>query len=122
MYELAIHYNLGQVQIKDISEAQSIPQHYLEQLLVLLKKAGFIQSYRGKQGGYALAHSPGQLKVIDILTCLEGELNFTRDNTKDTLDFFWKNIEREIKKMLDNTLEELILQKKRFDKRLDFII
>jgi Rrf2 family cysteine metabolism transcriptional repressor len=52
MLELTKHYHIGSIQIKDIAEAQKIPQHYLEQLLVTLRKAGLVKSFRGTNGGY----------------------------------------------------------------------
>ena len=54
LLDLAAHRSRPSVQIRDIAERHSIPQHYLEQILVALKKAGYVTSFRGAQGGYAL--------------------------------------------------------------------
>ena len=62
------------MQIHEIADTHDIPQHYLEQILVTLKKAGLVDSHRGAQGGYALARRPGRIAVLDILGVLEGPL------------------------------------------------
>ena len=121
--ELALNFNIGQTQIKDIAEAQGIPQHYLEQLLLVLKKAGFVKSFRGVQGGYALAQSPSHIYVLDIINCLEGELGIVGDWGKsDNLYFFWNRIEVEIRNLFNLTVEKLILEKQAYDKRLSYNI
>ncbi len=74
MFELARKYGGGPVSVKDISEAQSIPEAYLEQLFMGLKKAGLITASRGAQGGYTLAAEPAAISVGAILRTLEGPL------------------------------------------------
>ncbi|HEX9418742.1 MAG TPA: Rrf2 family transcriptional regulator, partial [Methylomirabilota bacterium] len=49
--------------IQDIAKRQSIPQRYLEQVLLGLKRAGFLHSRRGSAGGYRLAKPPAQITV-----------------------------------------------------------
>ena len=51
LVELAHRYGDGQVQSAAIATAQSIPEPYLDQLLTSLRRAGFIRSVRGPQGG-----------------------------------------------------------------------
>lgn len=74
MFELARRYGGGPVSVKDISESQHIPEAYLEQLFMGLKKAGHITAARGAQGGYSLAAEPSMLSVGAILRTLEGPL------------------------------------------------
>lgn len=74
MFELALRYGGGPVSIKEISESQQIPEAYLEQLFMPLKKAGLVTSSRGAQGGYALADDPSRVTVGAILRTLEGPL------------------------------------------------
>jgi len=111
MSELGIKFNAGPVQIREIATVHNIPQHYLEQLLVILKKAGLVESYRGAQGGYALARSPSQIQVPDILTALDGKLQVIPEQKRDnSLSFFWQGLQKSILRQMDITLEELILQ------------
>ncbi len=74
MFELALRHGGGPASIKDISEAQSIPEAYLEQLFIPLKKAGLIVSVRGAQGGYTLAKSPADISIGAVIRTLEGSL------------------------------------------------
>jgi len=60
--------------IKTLSERQGISENYLEQIIAILKKAGFVGSARGAQGGYALLKPPGAITVGDVLRSLEGSL------------------------------------------------
>lgn len=114
--ELAMNYNNGPMQIRDIAEAHSIPRHYLEQLLVILKKAGIVESYRGPHGGYALAKDPKHIKVVDVMSNLEGKLEVVPEQKKNgMLNFFWSRLEREIGEELDMSVEEIILEKQALD-------
>ena len=61
LVELAHHYGEGQVQSAAIAARQSIPEPYLDQLLTTLRRAGFIRSVRGPQGGHALIRDPHDL-------------------------------------------------------------
>jgi Rrf2 family transcriptional regulator, cysteine metabolism repressor len=74
MVELALRYGEGPASIKDISESQQIPEAYLEQLFMPLKKAGLIVASRGAQGGYALSGEPASISVGSVLRTLEGQI------------------------------------------------
>ncbi len=76
MVDLAVHCkgNLC-VSLKSIAERQGISEAYLEQLMAVLKKNGFVKSIRGAQGGYILAKDLEEISVGDILRALEGPLN-----------------------------------------------
>ena len=58
--------------IQDIARRQGIPQRYLEQVLLALKRAGFLHSRRGSAGGYRLAKPPDQVTVGALLRAIEG--------------------------------------------------
>jgi len=59
--------------IQDIARRQSIPQRYLEQVLLGLKRTGFLHSRRGSAGGYRLAKPPDQITVGALLRAVEGQ-------------------------------------------------
>ena len=75
MFELALRYGGRPASIKDISESQQIPEAYLEQLFMPLKKAGLIQAARGAQGGYTLAKAPVEISVGSVIRTLEGPIS-----------------------------------------------
>ncbi len=74
MFELGLRYGEGPVSIKDISESQQIPEAYLEQLFIPLKKAGLIVAARGAQGGYSLNSEPKDISVGQLIRTLEGPI------------------------------------------------
>ena len=74
LVELAHRYGEGQVQSATIAGAQSIPEPYLDQLLTTLRRAGFIRSVRGPQGGHALIRDPQELPLSEVIAALEGSL------------------------------------------------
>ena len=59
MLDLALHEQSGYVPIKVIAERQDISDKYLEQIISILARAGFVKSVRGAGGGYKLAKTPG---------------------------------------------------------------
>jgi len=70
--ELAGNQDKGPMQIKTIAHRQEISVKYLEQLMAILKSAGFVRSVRGAKGGYILAKPANQIKLSDVFTVLEG--------------------------------------------------
>jgi len=60
--------------IGEVAEKTRVPLHYLEHILLQLKKHGYVQSKRGVQGGYALRLTPGQIRIGEVIRNLEGPL------------------------------------------------
>ena len=123
LMELGLHHNKGSMQIREIATRHNIPQHYLEQILVILKKAGYVESFRGARGGYALAHDPDSIKVSEVLSLLEGRLQVVADNKRDgVLGFFWDELERGLQVALDRTLGDLLRSKADRDQKTNYVI
>ena len=74
MLDLAVHNTGELVKIKDISARENISEKYLEQIISSLKKAGYVKSLRGAQGGYMLAREPETYTVGTILRLTEGSM------------------------------------------------
>ncbi|NWO20970.1 Rrf2 family transcriptional regulator [Oribacterium sp. oral taxon 102] len=75
MIDIAAHEHDGSpISIKDISERQGLSVKYLEQIISLMVKGGFLRSVRGAKGGYLLTRSADILSVGDILDAAEGTL------------------------------------------------
>ncbi len=73
MMDLAGH--LGEVsRLKDIALRQAISEKYMEQIIAVLNKAGYVRSTRGAQGGYQLSRMPQEYTVGMILRLTEGSL------------------------------------------------
>src|SRR5919108_1950099 len=60
--------------IQEIARRETIPKKFLEQVLLALKRAGIVQSSRGKAGGYALRGAPAGITLGDIVRALDGPL------------------------------------------------
>src|SRR5690606_38093418 len=60
------------IQIPDISEQQRIPKKFLEQILLELKRAGLVDSRRGKQGGYLLHRPATEITYGEVLRLIDG--------------------------------------------------
>ncbi len=74
MLDLAT-YNTGEpISIKDIAGRQEISEKYLEQIISILNRAGFVRSVRGAQGGYLLTRDPKDYTVGMIFRLTEGDL------------------------------------------------
>jgi Rrf2 family transcriptional regulator, cysteine metabolism repressor len=72
--DLAQHYGQGPVQCSDIARRQDIPEYYLDQLLISMRKAGLVRSVRGPQGGHALTKPPAQIMMGEVIQALDGSL------------------------------------------------
>jgi len=74
MLELSLRYGEGPVHIRDISHSQDIPERFLEQILLSLKRNGYLRSKKGPNGGYYLAKPPSEINVAEVIRVLEGPL------------------------------------------------
>jgi Rrf2 family protein len=71
--DLAMHQRAELIPIQDIAARQAIPQRYLEQVLLALKRSGLLTSRRGSSGGYHLSRPPEEITVGAVLRAVEGE-------------------------------------------------
>lgn len=78
LMSLARSSTQGPVQIAEIAKDQGISVKYLEQIALTLKKAGIIETVRGRGGGHRLAKSPQEITLDEIIGVLEGGRQFVR--------------------------------------------
>jgi Rrf2 family protein len=74
MLELALRFADGPQHIRDISAAQDIPERFLEQILLQLKRAGYLRSRKGPRGGYRLSRPPDKISVAEVIRAMDGPL------------------------------------------------
>ncbi|MTI66459.1 MAG: Rrf2 family transcriptional regulator [Firmicutes bacterium] len=119
MFELALHSGEGPIPLKDIAESQNISEHYLEQLVATLRRAGYVNSVRGAQGGYLLSKEPKNITVGDVIRCLEGQIAPAECVMKDAADCnresycvtqtVWRKIRDSVNEVIDNTtLQDMV--------------
>ena len=113
MLDLALHNTGEPVRIKDVATRQNISDKYLEQVVSILNKAGYVRSIRGPQGGYVLTRNPEDYTMGQILRLTEGDMvpvacladdvnQCDRADSCVTLHF-WKKSDDAISSVIDNT-------------------
>jgi Rrf2 family protein len=123
--DLAIHHDTGVVTIHDLADHIDAPVKFLEQVLLELKKGGFVQSKRGKVGGYLLARPPKDITVGDVVRFIDGPLepiSCVHDGYSNCGDLYrcafrgiWRNVYTAISEIVDNvTFEDLASKKNAF--------
>ncbi|MBI1289751.1 Rrf2 family transcriptional regulator [bacterium] len=74
MLHLARHHRRGPRLISEIAEAEALPKKFLELILLELKNAGYLDSKKGRGGGYVLAMDPEKIPVGGIVRTIDGPL------------------------------------------------
>ena len=133
MLDLALH-NTGEcIKVKEIAERQSVSEKYLEQIVGVLNRAGYLVSVRGAQGGYRLARDPKEHTVGMILRLTEGSLApvacldtgavvCERADTCETLEV-WKDLYDAINQVVDGvTIADLVERRQQHLENLDYSI
>ncbi|SFG60265.1 transcriptional regulator, BadM/Rrf2 family [Lachnospiraceae bacterium C7] len=119
MIDLAVHNNGKPICLKDVAKRQEISDKYLEQIISMLNKGGFVKSVRGAQGGYLLNVNPEKCTVGMILRLTEGSLAPVSCIEKDELNceradncvtsIVYQKINDAINEVVDNiTLQDLV--------------
>lgn len=119
MLDLAIRDTGEPVRIRDIAARQEISEKYLEQIISILNKAGYVRSVRGPQGGYHLMKEPAQYTVGMILrltegslapvACLDGDVNTCERQENCVTLRLWKMLNQAVSDVVDHvTLADLV--------------
>lgn len=113
--ELAESNRKGPLQLKIIAQHQDISAKYLEQLMVVLKSAGFVRSIRGSRGGYVLAKAPNQIKLSDVFHCLEGPVTTVecvenKDYCQRAADCAARQVWTQVQQAIEGVLQSITLQ------------
>ncbi len=74
MMMLARHYDQGAIRIRDIAYEESLPEKFLELILLELKNARMVESVRGAKGGYQLRRPPSEIQLSEIIRLIDGPL------------------------------------------------
>jgi Rrf2 family protein len=121
MLDLALNSNGDCISIKEISERLGISDKYLEQIITVLNRAGFVRSVRGAQGGYLLAKEPEEYTVGSIIKLMEGNLALVScleegaekcENAATCVTVeIWEKITEAVNNIIDNiTLKDLVIR------------
>src|SRR5688500_20193861 len=74
LLHLADRYGEGPVQLAEIAEVQNIPPKFLTVMMSSMRRAGLVESLRGREGGYRLAREPDQISYGEIVRLARGSL------------------------------------------------
>ena len=74
MLDMALNSGGECVKVKDMASRQNVSEKYLEQIISILNRAGYVRSIRGAQGGYLLTKALKDYTVGDIIRLTEGSL------------------------------------------------
>ncbi|MCD8477750.1 MAG: Rrf2 family transcriptional regulator [Sulfurospirillum sp.] len=123
MYQLFLSKSNKPLQIKEISTRADIPQNYLEQLLILLRQAGLVNSVRGAYGGYLLAKKAEDILIKDILIALEGNILITDAEIKNpVLRIFCEECNTKLQEIFNVPLSEFDVYSERLSHQLNYSI
>ncbi len=129
MLELSLHYKGPPLHIRDISAAQDIPPRFLEQILLSLKRNGYLRSKKGPRGGYYLAKPPSEINVAEVIRVMDGPLapidcvsvtahEFCPRENFCGLKWLWKEVRDSVANILENTSFEDLAKRTKKARRM----
>jgi Rrf2 family transcriptional regulator, cysteine metabolism repressor len=121
LLDLTLHYDQGVSTINDIAKRIDAPVKFLEQVLLDLKKGGFLESKRGNVGGYQLAKDPAKITLgqviryidgpIEPIACVEKGYSNCIDLRKCVFKNVWLKVAQATSEIIDNvSFADLVLQ------------
>jgi Rrf2 family cysteine metabolism transcriptional repressor len=128
MLELSLHHKEKLLHIREISAAQDIPERFLEQILLMLKRVGYLRSKKGPNGGYYLAKPPAEISVAEVIRVMDGPLapidcvsviahEVCPREDYCGLKWLWKDVRDHVANLLENTTFGDLAEKTRKAKR-----
>jgi Rrf2 family protein len=129
MLELSLNYQKGPLHIREVSKAQHIPERFLEQILLLLKRAGYLRSKKGQKGGYFLSKPPAEISVAEVIRVMDGPLapidcvSVTAHELcpmEDTcgLRWLWKDVRDSVARIMEKTTFEDLVNRTKSPKQV----
>lgn len=125
LFQLALQYSRegnGVMSITEISKLGDMPTKFLEQILLTLRKGGFVKARRGVRGGFYLAKTPKDITVGEVIRFIEGPIEpiscIEEERYKGCKDVascifrsIWKEVNSAISVVIDTlTFEELVIR------------
>ena len=119
IFDLTLHYGSEPVTTHDLASRIDAPVKFLEQVLLELKRGGFIVSKRGNEGGYLLSRAPGKITVGEVIRYIEGPIEpiaCVQDGYAGCSDMggcvfrsLWQDVHKAVTDIVDNvTFEQLV--------------
>lgn len=112
---LAEHGGGRNVATREIAKERAIPEKYLELIVGELRAAGILESVKGKHGGYRLARRPAAIRLMELVTVLEGSsLGDPEGSEGDRDPAIWAELNRRVTELLEErTLADALIAEER---------
>jgi Rrf2 family transcriptional regulator, cysteine metabolism repressor len=120
LVEIALHGD-DPVSLKTVAERHDLSQHYLEQIVATLRRAGYVEAQRGAHGGYRLAKPIGEIDALEVVELLEGSLAPVSCIEDDdacartgncSTEGLWRRVDRAVREVLGaTTLADLVAER-----------
>jgi len=110
------------VRLSEITASQDIPESFLEQIMLVLKNAGYVKTHRGKNGGYALGRNPNSIRLGEIIRLIDGTTapigcvsctayKYCDFEKKCALKPVWEEVRNAVNSIVDNiTIKSLVVK------------
>ncbi|OQX50447.1 MAG: hypothetical protein B5M46_00385 [Epsilonproteobacteria bacterium 4484_20] len=123
LHELSMIPEEAVLKIKVIAERANVPQNFLEQILLELRKQNILVSIKGAHGGYRLAKPLKDITLKDIVMVLETDaLSDVCRTNNPTLKLFWEDIREGVAHVFDIPLSELKRYQQKANHTLNYSI
>lgn len=114
LLELSLHWPSQEpLQVERIAGRQRIPLKFLTQILILLKQIGYVESVRGKNGGYLLRKLPREITLNDIMENFQDTNNSRDEKSNPIFNPIWREVNQEFLKTMEKFNFEDICNRKR---------
>jgi len=117
LLELALHWpNTVPMQVSAIAKRQKIPINFLVHILITLKDAGFVDSVRGKSGGYVLIKTPQDIRLGEVIKNFGG-LGFSdgvrKAKNSHVMDTVWRDIDKTVMQAINDITLDVLCTRER---------
>jgi Rrf2 family protein len=115
LVELGLHTGNEPVLLRDISKSQEISEKYLGQIMIPLKAAGLVRTYRGAHGGYRLGREAADITLKEIVEVLDGDRCLVEcvrepDSCSRVARCVTRSVWQELGKRISSFLESMTLE------------
>ncbi len=111
------------LQLRDISKITSVPQNYLEQIFIELKKANLVYSIRGAKGGYKISQNEREILIKDIIITLDGKIcTIKNETTNPAFNLFFNDCDEQLVLIFDKPLSYIEDFEQKLTKQINYSI
>jgi len=99
------------IQGRNVAEMLGINEPYFDQIMMTLRRSGWVKSVRGRKGGYILACAPGDINILDVIELFEGPVVLGNSKPSENAGYAAQGVWTDIAGYIKETLDGFTLQK-----------